>query len=82
MSCLTEEQYNEIAKTVTICPVTEFDFSGMETTSFSCGSAAEYAAFLFEDAVELDKRCVSKTFLIIHNKTNELNCTPKVRQKI
>ena len=72
MSRLTEEQYNEIAKTVTICPVSEFDFNGIETASFSCGAAAEYTAFLFKDAVELDKRCVSKTFLIIHNKTNEL----------
>ena len=70
MSYLTTEEFESIANTVDIFPVTSEELGDITQYSFDCGEASEYEAFLKEKAV--DVLAVTKTFVMIHSETKEL----------
>ena len=72
MSYLTSDEFESIADTVTIFPVTSAELGDISQYSFYCGEAKEYETFLMKKAIPLDKLAVTKTFVIIHNETKEL----------
>lgn len=66
MSYLTSDEFESIADTVTIFPVTSAELGDISQYSFYCGEAKEYETFLMKKAILLDKLAVTKTFVIIH----------------
>lgn len=72
MSYLTTEEFERIADTVTIFPVTSSELGDISQYSFDCGEASEYVTFLMQKAIPLDNLAVTKTFVMIHNETKEL----------
>ena len=72
MSYLTTEEFEEIANTVTIFPVTSERLGDISQYSFDCGEANEYVTFLRKKAILLDNLAVTKSFVMIHNETKEL----------
>lgn len=72
MSYLTTEDFESIADTVTIFPVTSAELGDISQYSFNCGEANEYVTFLMQKAIPLDNLAVTKSFVMIHNETNEL----------
>lgn len=72
MSYLTTEEFESIADTVTIFPVTSAELGDISQYSFDCGKAVEYVIFLKQKAIALDKLAVTKTFVMLHNETKEL----------
>lgn len=72
MSYLSEEEFDEIANTVSIYPIGSKSIGDISQYSFDCGKAEEYVHFLKVNAPLLEKLCITRTFVIIHNETNEL----------
>ena len=68
MSYLTKYEIIDIAREVELYPIKTID--NVSNLLFKCG-VNEYDKFL-HDAVRLDELDVSKTFLLIHNRTKEL----------
>ncbi len=72
MGYLSEDRLDEIADAVRILPISSDEISDIKQYDLDCGEASEYEMFLKEKAMEFDKLCVSKTFLMIHRETQEL----------
>lgn len=72
MSYLSTEEFEDILNTVTIFPVTSTELGDISQYSFDCGEANEYVTFLRQKAILLDNLAVTKSFVMIHNKTKEL----------
>lgn len=70
MRYLTEIEFDKINDTVTISPLSEID--DISRYFFDPGTAKEYEIFLKEEAPELDRLCISRTFVFFHKFTNEL----------
>lgn len=71
MSYLSEKDVIEIADTVSIFSITSVK-EDIKQYSFSCGKAEEYVTFFKEKALDLEEKSISKTFVLVHNKTKEL----------
>ena len=69
---LSDQQFNEIAECVSIYEIGSENLKDLSTYSFDTGKAAEYKTFLFKQAKILNDLAISKTFIMIHNVTNEL----------
>lgn len=72
MSYLISEEFARICNTVKILPISSDAVGDISQYSFHCGEATEYETFLKQKALELEKIGVTRTFLILHNETNEL----------
>lgn len=72
MSYLSENEFNEIFNTVSIFPISSPNIGDISQYSFDCGESEEYVTFLKTKALKLDELLISKTFVLIHNKTQEL----------
>ena len=71
MSYLSEKDILEIADTVSIFTINSVK-EDITRYSFSCGKAEEYVIFLKENALDLEEKSISKTFVLVHNLTKEL----------
>ena len=69
---LTDQQFAEIMNDISIYRIGSENLKDLSTYSFDCGKASEYKYFLLEQAKPLDELAISKTFVMIHNITNEL----------
>ena len=69
---LTDQQFADIAKDVSIYRIGSDNLKDLSAYSFDCGIASEYKTFLLTKAKTLDDLAISKTFIMIHNITNEL----------
>lgn len=69
---LTDQQFDEIARDVSIYSIRSESLGDLSAYSFDCGKAKEYEYFLLHQAKTLDEIAISKTFIIKHNVTNEL----------
>lgn len=69
---LSDQQFNEIAECVSIYEIGSENLKDLSTYSFDTGKAVEYKTFLFNKAKPLNDLAISKTFVMIHNNTNEL----------
>lgn len=72
MSYLISEDFESICNTVKILPISSEAVGDISQYSFDCGEAKEYETFLKKKAMLLEKIGVTRTFLIIHSKTEEL----------
>lgn len=72
MSYLSEEDFAEILDTVEVLPISSKKSSNLTQYFFDVGIAKEYETFIMNDALRLDALGISKTFVMIHRKTNEL----------
>jgi len=72
MRYLTEDKVDELLDAVKILPISDEEVGDISQYFFDSGEAEEYASFIRDDALTLDKLCVSKTYVMIHKKTNEL----------
>ncbi len=72
MAYLTDKELSEIAKTVNIYPISSEKIGDVSRFYFQSKAGSEYEEFLKFDAKDLDDLAISKTFLVIHKKTNEL----------
>lgn len=72
MSYLSEQEFREILDTVSIFPISSPEIGDILQYSFDCGEAEEYVSFLREKALRLEELSITKTFVLIHNITNEL----------
>lgn len=71
MYYLDAKTYNKISNSVEIRSISVFNNKQLNKLSFDC-EIEEYNNFLFCDALDLDKKNISKTFLMIHKKSKEL----------
>lgn len=69
---LTNQQYAEMINDVSIYRIGSENLNDLSTYSFNMGKAKEYEHFLFRQAKILDDLGISKTYVMIHNTTNEL----------
>lgn len=69
---LTDQQFADIAKDVSIYRIGSENLEDLSAYSFDCGKALEYKTFLLTQAKPLDDLAISKTFIMIHNTTDEL----------
>lgn len=69
---LTDQQFADIMNDISIYGIGSENLDDLSTYSFDCGKALEYKHFLLEQAKPLDEIAISKTFIMIHNVTNEL----------
>ncbi|MDO5441800.1 MAG: hypothetical protein Q4F55_04515 [Bacillota bacterium] len=72
MAYLNDKAFSEILKTVSIYPISSEKIGDVSRFSFQSKNGKEYEEFLEREAKNLDKLAISKTFLVIHNKTDEL----------
>lgn len=72
MSYLVPKEYKSISDTVSILSVSSLSREDISQYSFDCGKAKEYVTFLKEKAQTLEKLAITRTFLLVHNKTKEL----------
>lgn len=72
MAYLNDKAFSEILKTVSIYPISFEKIGDVSRFSFQSKNGKEYEEFLEREAKNLDKLAISKTFLVIHNKTDEL----------
>ncbi len=72
MSYLIPEDFESICDTVSIVPISAVPACDILKYSFDCGEAEEYVTFLKMKALSLEKLGVTRTFLLIHNETEEL----------
>ena len=72
MGYLTEKEISELLATVRILPISSDEVGDISQYFFETGVSREYTTFIKEDALELDKLCVSKTYVMIHKATKEL----------
>ena len=72
MSYLISEDFESICNTVKILPISSEAVGDISQYSFDCGKAKEYETFLKQKASLLEEIGVTRTFLVIHNVTNEL----------
>ena len=71
MSYLSKKDILEVADTVSIFTINSVK-EDITRYSFSCGKAEEYVIFLKENALDLEEKSISKTFVLVHNLTKEL----------
>lgn len=71
MYYLDAKTYNKISNSVEIRSISVFNNKQLNKLSFDC-EIEEYNNFLFCDALDLDKKNISKTFLMMHKKSKEL----------
>lgn len=69
---LSDQQYADILDVVSIYPIGSSSLKDLSAYSFDTGKAKEYKSFLLLKAKGLDDLAISKTFIMIHNKTDEL----------
>ena len=69
---LSDEELDEIGSSISVYALSSDGYGELDDYAFSSGEADEYRAFLFEEARKLEELHVCKTYLMIHNKTNEL----------
>lgn len=69
---LSDQQFSDISKSISIYSIRSISSKKLSTYSFDCGKANEYKTFLFEKAEQFDEKAISKTFVMIHNRTKEL----------
>lgn len=69
---LTVQQFAEISTNVSVYPIVSDALKDLSAYSFDFGQAHEYKDFLITMAKELDYSAVSKTFVMIHDITDEL----------
>ena len=72
MSYLVPEEYKNISDTVSILSISSLSREDISQYSFDCGEAKEYVTFLREKAQTLEKLAITRTFLLVHEKTKEL----------
>ena len=72
MSYLISEDFESICNTVKILPISSEAVGDISQYFFDCGKAKEYETFLKQKALLLEEIGVTRTFLVIHNVTNEL----------
>lgn len=72
MSYLISEDFESILNTVSILPISSLTEEDISQYSFDCGKAKEYETFLKKKALALETLGIARTFLLIHNETNEL----------
>lgn len=72
MSYLISEDFKSILSTVSILPISSLTEEDISQYSFDCGEAKEYETFLKKKALILESLGITRTFLLIHNKTKEL----------
>ena len=72
MSYLISEDFKEILNTVSILPISSLTEEDISQYSFDCGKAREYETFLKKKSLILEKLGITRTFLLIHDKTEEL----------
>lgn len=71
MYYLDAKTYNKISNSVEIRSISVFNNKQLNKLSFDC-EIEEYNNFLFCDALDLDKKNISKTFLMMHKKSKEI----------
>lgn len=71
MYYLDAKMYDKISKSVEIRSINSLGRKRLSKKDFDCG-IDEYNSFLFDDALSLDKKNISKTFLMIHIKTKTI----------
>ena len=69
---LDSQQFADISNVVSIYTIGSKNLKDLSTYSFDTGKAVEYKYFLLKQAAQLDKLGISKTFIMIHNVTDEL----------
>ncbi len=69
---LSDRQFADILSVVSIYPIGSKALKDLSTYSFDTGMAKEYKDFLLREARNLDELAISKTFIMIHNNTEEL----------
>ena len=69
---LDSQQFADISNVVSIYTIGSKNLKDLSTYSFDAGKAVEYKYFLLRQAAQLDKLGISKTFIMIHNVTDEL----------
>lgn len=72
MSYLSEKEFIDIMNTVSIFPISSPEIGDISQYSFDCGEAEEYVSFLKDKALRFEELAVTKTFVLIHNITQEL----------
>lgn len=72
MNYLSPENFESILNTVSILPISSLTKEDISQYSFDCGKAKEYETFLKEKALTLESLGITRTFLLIHEKTKEL----------
>ncbi len=72
MSYLSDDDIDRLLTTVKILSISDKEVGDISQYAFDSGDAEEYATFIKHDAVELDELCISKTYVMIHRKTQEL----------
>ena len=72
MSYLSDEEFNEIYGVVKVYSIMSNNIKDINEYCFDCEEAKEYEIFLKEEAKLLETKCITRTFLLIHNITNEL----------
>lgn len=71
-SYLSIEKFKNFVKEVTVFKISSLSHDQLLSYDFKCEKAKEYESFLFDKAEQLDKLAISKTYIMVHNKTNEL----------
>ena len=69
---LDSQQFADISNAISIYAIGSKNLKDLSTYSFDTGKAIEYKYFLLKQALQLDKLGISKTFIMIHNVTDEL----------
>lgn len=72
MNYLTEKEFEEIMDTVIILPIASTRVGDISQYSFYCEDATEYITFLRKKALSLEELGITRTFILLHCKTNEL----------
>ena len=71
MKYLSDKEFEEINKTVSIYSLMSPEIKDINEYCFDFGIAKEYEYFIKGEAAELEEKCITRTFVIIHNETKE-----------